>query len=93
MGVGIWVLGIIRTVVVVGGPIAAICSVLVGCVPRSSLGLGCHYRGGRLGGGAAVGVPRVLLLGSDGHHEETQQEADPEMSGPWGMGARQHFYQ
>ena len=64
------------------------------------MGLGWHHLGacgrlgdGRLGGGdgAAVGaVPWVLLLGSDGHHEETQQEADPEMSGPGGMVARQH---
>ena len=91
-------------VVVVRRPIAAIGSVLVVSVGAVgvSLELGWHHRGvlghgrGRRGRrrrrrGWGVGViPCVLLLGSDGHHEETQQEADPEMSGPGGMMARQH---
>ena len=78
-------LGVIRTVGVVGGPMAAIGSVLV-------VSIGWHHRGGGWRLGAAVRViPWVLLLGGDGHHEETQkEEANPEMSGPGGMMARQH---
>ena len=94
-------LRVVRTVVVVGGPMAAIASVLVLSIGGAvSLRLGRHLRGdlllghGRLGDGdgAAVGiVPWVLLLGGDGHHEETQEEeANPEMSRPGGMMARQH---
>ena len=81
-------LSVVRTVVVVGGPMAAIGSVC-GAV---SLGLGWRHRGGGWRLGAAVGVVQwVLLLGGDGHHEETQEEeANPEMSGPGGMVARQH---
>ena len=100
----IWVLRVVRAEVVVGGPMAAITSVLVMSMEAVgvSVGLGWHHRGdrllchGRLGDRAAVRVVPWghqvlwLLLGCDGNHEETQEEANPEMSGPGGMVARQH---
>ena len=93
------VLRVVRAEVVVGGPMAAITSVLVMSMETVgvSVGLGWHWhhRGDRLLCHGRLVVPwghqvLWLLLGSDGNHEETQEEANPEMSGPGGMVARQH---